>query len=519
MSRARRSIDLVRTAATERLLLRDSARLKLVGVVAAGLLLPLAYAPFGWFVLAPACYAVLFYAWTNSSPRQAALHGFAFGLASFLAGMYWIFISVHEFGRAPIALAALLTLALVAVLSVFPALAGWAAARWFVTTGPWAWLGVLPAVWVLTEWCRGWVFSGLGWLAAGYSQADSWLIGYAPVGGIYLMSWAVLATAGVLVTLGSGPRRARWAALLAAAAIWVPAKFLSEHRWTQPDSEIVTVALAQGAVSQDLKWQPDQLLPTLELYRDLTTAALGSALILWPEAAIPAAYGQVQRYLDQVDQLSRARGSTVLLGILRENPDTGAIQNALVALGATPQFYVKRHLVPFGEYFPVPQVVRGWLRRLELPYSDIEPGPPAQAPLTVGAQRLGVTICYEDLFGAEQLHYIPAATLLVNVSNDAWFGRSIAPHQHLQIARIRAAEAGRYMLRATNTGVSAIIDPSGRLIARSPQFEPHLLKGAVQGFTGTTPYAWWGNYAVVLAALLVLVGQGAMTKFTMRFAT
>jgi apolipoprotein N-acyltransferase len=359
----------------------------------------------------------------------------------------------------------------------------------------------------------------LGWLAAGYSQVDSWLIGYAPVGGVYLMSWAVLVTAGVLVTLSRGPGRARWAALLVAAAVWAPAQYLSQHRWTQPDSEIVTVALAQGAIAQDLKWQPDQLLPTLELYRDLTTEALGSTLILWPEAAIPAAYGQVQRYLDQIDQLSRARGSTVLLGILRENPDSGAFQNALVALGTTPQFYVKRHLVPFGEYFPVPRFVRGWLGRMELPYSDIEPGPSGQAPLTVGGQRLGVTICYEDLFGAEQLHYIPAATLLVNVSNDAWFGRSIAPHQHLDIARIRAAEAGRYLLRATNTGVSAIIDPSGRLVARSPQFEPHLLKGAVQGFTGSTPYSRWGNYAVVLAAVLMLVVQGPITKFTMRLGT
>jgi apolipoprotein N-acyltransferase len=167
----------------------------------------------------------------------------------------------------------------------------------------------------------------------------------------------------------------------------------------------------------------------------------------------------------------------------------------------------------------VPNFVRSWLRVLDLPHTDISPGAPDQPPLTVAGQRLAVTICYEDLFGAEQLHYMPEATMLVNVSNDAWFGDSIAPHQHLDIARIRAAEVGRYLLRATNTGISAIIDPSGRVVAQSPQFEPHLLEGAVQGFTGSTPYARWGNFAVVLIALIVLAAQRPTTKFTMRLGT
>ena len=159
------------------------------------------------------------------------------------------------------------------------------------------------------------------------------------------------------------------------------------------------------------------------------------------------------------------------------------------------------------------------MRVLDLPHTDITPGPPDQLPLAVAGQRLAVTICYEDLFGAEQLRYMPEATMLVNVSNDAWFGDSIAPHQHLDIARIRAAEVGRYMLRATNTGISAIVDPSGGVVAQSPQFEPDLLQGAVQGFTGSTPYARWGNFAVVLIALMVLATQRPTTKFTMRLGT
>ena len=180
---------------------------------------------------------------------------------------------------------------------------------------------------------------------------------------------------------------------------------------------------------------------------------------------------------------------------------------------------MKRHLVPYGEYFPVPGFVRNWLRLMNLPYSDVVPGEAGQPPLEVAGETVAVTICYEDVFGAEQLHYLPDATLLVNVSNDAWFGDSIAPPQHLQIARVRAAEVGRYLLRATNTGISGIIDPRGDVVAFSPSFEPHVLRGVVWGFTGSTPYARWGNYAVVTAMLVLLLSQSLTTKFTIRPAT
>lgn len=497
----------------------NAARIKLILAGIAGALMPLAYAPFGYFLLAPVCLALLMLVWVKASPRQAFLRGFAFGAASFLAGMYWIYISVHGYGGAHPLLAGTVTLLLVAILAVFPAAVGWIAARWFTVGGPGAWLGVLPALWVLSEWCRGWVLSGMGWLSVGYSQVDSWIIGYAPIGGVHLMSWAVLLTAGALLTTVRCPGRPRMIAMAALGLVWVAAYFLAQHRWTSPDSDILTVALAQGAVPQELKWQRSQFVTTLDLYRRLTEQASGSDLIIWPEAAIPALYDQVEDYLEEIRGLAAQDGGSVLLGILRADPETGAVQNALVALGAQPSFYLKRHLVPYGEYFPVPNFVREWLRLLELPYTDISPGPPDQPPLRVAGQRLAVTICYEDVFGAEQLHYMPDASLLVNVSNDAWFGDSIAPHQHLDIARVRAVEVGRYMLRATNTGITAIIDPSGRVIARSPQFEPDLLKGAVQGFQGSTPFALWGNYAVVLLAFAALATQRRTTKLTMRLGT
>jgi apolipoprotein N-acyltransferase len=192
-------------------------------------------------------------------------------------------------------------------------------------------------------------------------------------------------------------------------------------------------------------------------------------------------------------------------------------QNVLLALTEQPQVYVKRHLVPFGEYFPVPSFIRSWMRLMNLPYTDGVPGAPDQPPLAIDGEQVAITICYEDVFGAEQLHYLPRATLLVNVSNDAWFGDSIAPHQHLQIARVRAAEAGRYLLRATNTGVTAIIAPRGAVAGTVPQFQAAVLEHTVRGYTGATPYARFGNYPILLLVLVALLVQRVpTTKFTMR---
>jgi apolipoprotein N-acyltransferase len=482
-----------------------SNHLKLALALIAGALLPLAFAPFGLFFVAPLSFAALMLAWTRALPRDAFVRGFGFGITSFLAGMYWLYISIHGFGNAPPIVAALAMAALIAILALFPAFVGWATARWDGLDSAASWLVVIPALWVLTEWCRGWVFSGMGWLAAGYSQSDSWLMGFAAVGGIHAMSWCVLVTAGAIVTVLREPIRAKQAALGTLIAVWVSGYFLVQQRWTRPDSAVVSVGLVQGAVPQDLKWQPSQLNDTLSLYRRLTEEAAGSDLIIWPEAAIPALYDRIGDYLDGIRAMAARSGSHVLLGTLRASPETGAVQNALVALDSPPSFYVKRHLVPYGEYFPVPNFVRNWLRLLELPYTDISPGAADQPPIAIAGQSLAVTICYEDLFGAEQLHYLPEATLLVNVSNDAWFGDSIAPHQHLEIARVRAAEVGRYLLRSTNTGITAIVDPSGRIVAESPQFEPAVLKGAVQGHAGNTPYALWGNFAVVSLALAALM--------------
>ena len=487
--------------------------------VVAGFLLTFAFEPFGQFWIAPLCYATLFYVWRDADPWRAFKLGYAFGIAAFLGGIHWVYISVHDFGPAPVPFALITTLVLVSILALFPALAGSVAARFSKTDGSAVWLGVYPAVWVLAEWMRGWVFSGFGWLSAGYSQTDSWIMAFAPLGGVHLMGWAVLLMAGAVVMFVRGSTVERGVAAAFAVSIWVAARLVGEAAWTEPLDDELSVALVQGAVPQDLKWDIEQFMPTLELYRGLTYESEGSDLIVWPEVAIPGLYRNLGEYLSEIQDWADVNGSEVMLGILRGDPERNAVQNTIVTLGETRDFYIKRHLVPYGEYFPVPDFARNWLRLMSLPYNDVRPGPEGQAPLEIAGQLVAASICYEDVFGSEQLHYLPDSTLLVNVSNDAWFGDSIAPHQHLQIARVRAAEAGRYMLRATNTGVSGIIDPAGGLIAISPQFEPHVLRATVRGYSGTTPYVRWGNYAVVIACLLVLFGQFLTTKFTIRPGT
>ena len=494
----------------------------------AGAVLPLAFAPFGWFWLAPLSYAALLFCWKDVPSGRGFWLGFVYGCASFGGGTYWTYIAVREMGGAPLAVALFLTVGLTMVCAAFVGAAGFIAGRWFRTSGAAARLVTLPALFVLCEWARGWMFTGFGWLSAGYSQTSSWLMGYAPVLGLHAMSWAVLVTAGALVTLFEAATR--WghsgftassagrpadpareirnapisgvlAAVLVVAVVWAGGLAARSHRWTMPQSRAISVALLQGAITQDLKWKPEQLKDTLTLYARLTMQNLGMDLIVWPEAAVPTLIDYVGDYVDGVRKASSERGSTVLLGVLRADPESKREQNVVVALTQPTQTYVKRHLVPFGEYFPVPPFIRSWMRLMNLPYTDIMAGSPNQPLLAAAGQKIAVTICYEDVFGAEQLRYLPDATLLVDVSNDAWFGDSIAPHQHLQIAQVRAAEAGRYLLRATNTGVTAVVDDQGRVEATLPQFTPAVLKATVRGFEGATPYAVVGNWAVLLLAL------------------
>jgi apolipoprotein N-acyltransferase len=477
----------------------------------AGAAMPLAFAPLYWWWVAPVGYAILFLLWRRAVPKRAFLTGLAFGGMQFLFGIYWIVISVHQIGQAPMWLALLLMLGLVFVMALYPALVGWIASRFFEQTARWFWLGTLPALFVLEEWLRGWLFTGFGWLNPGYSQTDTWLVGFAPVLGVHGVAWAVFLVAGCLAKIAHGLRRERQLAAAVIAMLFVLGFVGERIDWTEPRERTITVALAQGATPQELKWLPESLPGIADLYRRLTVQALGADLIVWPEAAVPQLYENMPGYIAEIEALAGTTGSEVMLGMLHSDESTGAWQNAVFTLGQPESVYVKRHLVPYGEYFPVPGFVRDWLRTLELPNIDTEKGEEGQPPVALLGEQIAVTICYEDVFGAEQLGSFPEATLLVNVSNDAWFGKSIAADQHLQIARMRAAEVRRWQIRSTNSGITAVIDPHGDVTAEAPQFEPAVLRASVTGMEGATPYIWWGNWAVVILAV-ASVGGGLVCR-------
>jgi apolipoprotein N-acyltransferase len=481
-----------------------------IAAVAAGLALPFAFAPWGWWPLAVLSPAVLFLSWRGAGPRRAAGLGFLYGFAAFLAGTWWTFISVREFGQAPLALALFLTVGLAALMGGYYALLGWLAARWLPQGGALRWLVGLPAAWMAVEWLRGWFLSGFPWLSLGYSQTDSVLAPLAPVIGVYGLGWACALLAGALVAALVEGLAQRAAAVATAIALVAVASLAGGASWTEPSGPAVRAVMVQGAIGQDEKWLEVSLEPTRELYLELSEPWWGEVdLIVWPEAAIPALLNDEMDLMETLDERGRAAGTEILLGILELDYSSGQYHNVLVSLGGTPEIYRKRQLVPFGEYFPVPAFVRRWMRLMNLPYTDFAPGRRDPPAMTLAGVRVAPTICYEDAFGAQQRVFFPDAELLINVSNDAWFGDTHAPHQHLQIARMRSMETGRWMLRATNNGVTAVIDPRGRVTQRSAQFVPEVIETEVVPMRGMTPWLRVGDgpiagLAIALAALAAL---------------
>lgn len=474
-----------------------------LAALALGAVSTLTYAPFALWFLAPLISAAMLTLFLWSTPRRAARLGFLFGVGLFLSGTYWIYVSVHIFGRAHPAIAVALMLGLVVIMALYLGLTGWLVST-LAAGRPWRLVLVGPATWTLIEWLRGWLLSGFPWLSLGYAQIESPLAGWAPVIGVYGLSWLTLSSAAALLPLALRLRPARAAVL--AVMPWFAGYLLAGEDWTEPRGEELRVTIVQAGIPQDRKWLPEQFRPTLELYRNALLAERDSDLVVWPEVAIPAVDTTVSPYLERLQADLRPAGQSLALGILEADAAGQQVYNSVLLLdGASEQSYRKRHLVPFGEYFPVPDVVRSWMRLMSLPNTDMLAGEDRQPLLvTAGGLPLAAAICYEDAYGAEQLYALPDAALLINVSNDAWFGDSIAPHQHLQVARMRALEAERPMVRATNDGISAFVDYKGRIERLAPQFEYASITETVHARQGSTPYAALGNAPLILLLIVAV---------------
>lgn len=471
-----------------------------------GALLACAFAPLQWWPLAIVCPAVLMWLWEEAAPREAAWSGFWFSFGTFLAGTYWLYFSVHVLGKAPVWLTVAIMLGVVGIMALYNALIGYVVARWLPRSGAWRWLVGMPAAWLLVEWWRGWFLSGFSWLSLGYSQTDTWLAPLAPLLGVYGVSLVMLLSAGALVALVRGDGRVRLAAVLILVVPWIAAAMLRPVQWTHPSGPPVSVAVIQADIPQQDKWVDSYASQILDRYRKMTESALGTKLIVWPEAALPDLANNLLPYISLVDRETQARGSSLVMGAVRVSEDGNHYYDSILALGNPPSWYAKDHLVPFAEFFPVPHFVREWLRLMTLPYESFSRGGTDQSPLPVAGLELGPTICYEVGYGAYMLHMLPKANALVNVTNDAWFGHSTARYEQFQMSRMRALEEGRSMVVASNDGISAVIGPRGEILASAPPFEPYVLRSSVTPRAGLTPFARVGNWLVVSLGALGLAG-------------
>ncbi|MEO8491310.1 apolipoprotein N-acyltransferase [Pseudomonas sp.] len=491
--------------------------------VVAGAITTLALAPFDLWPLALVAVGLFYIGLRKLSPRQALGRGWCFGFGLFGAGTSWIYYSIHHFGGASVLLAGFLMLLFTAAIALFFALPAWLWARWLRRNeAPLADALTFAALWVGQEAFRGWFLTGFPWLYSGYSQLDGPLTGLAPLGGMWLISFALALTAAVLCNLprllASKRNGFIGAGLVLLVAPWAIGLALKHHAWTTPSGPPLTVAAIQGNVEQSMKWDPEQLNAQLALYRDMSFSSKRVDLLVWPETAVPVLKESVEGYLGMMSKFAADRHTALITGvpIRQEVHHQKRFFNGITVLGEGEGTYLKQKLVPFGEYVPLQDMLRGVIAFFDLPMSDFARGPADQAMLQAKGYQIAPFICYEVVYPEFAAGLSAQSDLLLTISNDTWFGRSIGPLQHLQMAQMRALEAGRWMIRATNNGVTGLINPFGQITEQIPQFERGILYGEVVPMHNLTPYLEWRSWPLIIVCLMLfgwalLAGRMAKT--------
>ena len=462
------------------------------------------FEPFGLVIAPLFCLAYLFYFALNHSPKKTAIFYYLFGFFCFSIGLYWLYISIHIVSGAPLWLAILLIGVLSGVMALFYCLVGFIISYAYqLFKSKYLVLTLLaPAIWTLSELLRGYAFTGFPWLTIGYSQSSTFLSAWAPIGGVYLVSFIVSLIAGYCLLISSKIRPLL--SLFSVLIIIGSSFFIRPIEWTERVDKEFSVALVQGAVVQEKKWLTAEFTRTLTLYRNSLLNLENTNLVIWPEVAIPAYAENVKGYLDELEGILKQQNIDLLMLGINTKGKNGEVFNSVITLGGDNRVYHKRHLVPFGEYFPVPKFIREWLQKMKLPHRDISIGPEVQEMLKLDQYFIATSICYEDIFGYELLDYQPLANVLVNVTNNAWFGESIASSQHFQMSRMRAIETGRYLLRSTNTGITAIVMPDGNIQEELEPYNFSILKGNFYPMKDETPYSRFGDLFVILLMTLIM---------------
>lgn len=493
---------------------QSSAPLLLKGVICffSGALLNAAFAPVNWFLLAFICPAILLFIWLRSSARAALIYGFAFGFGFFGIGASWIYISVHNFGNADVFLAGFITLAFVLLLSSYSALCGYLFRRFFAKANVAVnCLLAFPALWVMCEWLRGWVFTGFPWLFLGYSQTGFVLKHFAPILSVYGVSLAVAFICGVLV----------WACLSKKYLISLAtvlgtlglSYFCSFFTWTAPLGNPVPVALVQGNIALQMKWNQSDLNHILEIYAQQTQQHWNQGIIVWPEAAVPAIAQQVSSYLDGLNMAAKQHKTAVILGIPSYTPADNHYYNSMMVVGDGSGIYNKHHLVPYGEYTPLGSILQPLINALGLPMSGFSKGAAHQALLQAKNLKLAPFICYEIGYPEQVLSAAWSSNALVVISDDSWFGESSASAQQYQLAQMRALETQRPILYATNSGITAIILANGETQKSLPINQLATLVSNFQPVSGETLVMRTHNVIVwMLIGLMLVLGFALRRK-------
>jgi len=434
--------------------------------------------------------------------KRLFLHGWLFGNGYFGVGIYWTYNSLHDFGQAPPVVAILIAALLVVYLAIFPGfiLCAWQwSKRQFGSRAIW----LLPLFWFAFEWLKGWFLTGMPWLSLGYAYTDSPLSGYAPLVGVYGISGLSVLISVALIKVF---RQKQYTVISIILLIPTIGFLLQSIDWTSVEGDPLKVTMVQGNIPQEIKWQYDQRQNIFNTYWRETREHWESDLIVWPETALPGRSENIENtILTPIVKKAVEHDSHILTGVIASDNANKRFYNSMVLLGENQGTYHKRHLVIFGEYYPLRWLLdflRSWIN---IPYSDLTPGPDEQSLMSVKGIKLGLSICFENVFSRDIMRDLPEANILVNTSNDAWFGDSLAPHQHLQMAQMRAAETGRPMVRSTNTGISAFIDAKGRLEQRSEQFKTLSMSHSVQGRSGATPFYYFEKIQGILAFCILLV--------------
>lgn len=477
----------------------------------AGALQTLTFAPFHLWWLGPISIFLILLATVSRAPRTLFQAGWYTGLGLFASGASWVYISISEHGNTPVPVAIVLTILFVAGLALFHGLAFWFWGK-LAKDSTVRRLLLFPAIWILGDWLRGWLLTGFPWLYLGTAHTNGPLAGWAPLTGVHGITLLICLTSVALYAalwlIRAHKRGLAGIVVAASVTPWLLGPVLNRIDWTAVSAEPTSFAAMQGNIPQQIKWDPDFLKDQIVTYLGMTEAHWDTDLILWPETAIPIPQDQAGAIIEHIrEQLGS--DSTLITGIpwygFSDRLEAFTYHNSITALGNGDGMYHKQKLVPFGEYVPLQGLLRGLIGFFDLPMSSFSPGPAHQGPLIANDIRVMPFICYEVAYPDFVAFNSRGAGLLLTISNDGWFGDSIGPLQHLQIAQMRALETGRYMLRGTNNGVTAIINHKGQITERIPQFERATLTGEVFVATGSTPYMHTGSWPVLTLAAILIV--------------